>query len=221
VRVGVTATLTLERSINRYYDPATDQFLSVDPLVDQTGQPYEYVNDNPLNATDPLGVLACSGGHALHECFKVVPTLKVVVYAYPTPKSGITSTASSGGQPTTVQIDTQFTDAYGVTYDQEFVYHYTSASNAKSIMDGGFIVPKDEAGEIYVSPTLYPTATDAQNALSIPNVPEGYFQIPIARVSGLTEYTVAVPQYGFDGGGLEASTTEPIDADGLDFVPLE
>ena len=44
--------------VNRYYDPSTDQFLSVDPLVDQTGQPYVFVNDNPLNATDPLGLLS-------------------------------------------------------------------------------------------------------------------------------------------------------------------
>jgi RHS repeat-associated protein len=42
--------------INRYYDPATDQFLSVDPAVADTGQPYVYVNDNPLNAADPLGL---------------------------------------------------------------------------------------------------------------------------------------------------------------------
>jgi len=43
--------------INRYYDPTTDQFLSVDPLVDQTGQPYVFTNDNPLNSTDPLGLV--------------------------------------------------------------------------------------------------------------------------------------------------------------------
>jgi hypothetical protein len=34
----------------------TDQFLSIDPLVDQTGQPYVFTNDNPLNSTDPLGL---------------------------------------------------------------------------------------------------------------------------------------------------------------------
>jgi RHS repeat-associated protein len=42
--------------INRYYDPATDQFLSVDPLVIETGQPYAFTGDDPLNATDPLGL---------------------------------------------------------------------------------------------------------------------------------------------------------------------
>ena len=42
--------------VDRYYDPSTGQFLSVDPLVSQTGQPYAYTGDNPLNATDPLGL---------------------------------------------------------------------------------------------------------------------------------------------------------------------
>ena len=51
---------SLTFAINRYYDPATNQFLSVDPLVGETGQPYVYSNDNPLNEADPLGAYACS-----------------------------------------------------------------------------------------------------------------------------------------------------------------
>jgi RHS repeat-associated protein len=43
-------------SINRFYDPATNQFISVDPDVQQTDQPYAFVNGNPLNASDPLGL---------------------------------------------------------------------------------------------------------------------------------------------------------------------
>lgn len=42
--------------INRYYDPSADQFLSVDPDVATTGQPYAFTGDDPLNATDPLGL---------------------------------------------------------------------------------------------------------------------------------------------------------------------
>jgi RHS repeat-associated protein len=41
--------------INRYYDPSTDQFLSIDPDVATTDQPYAFTNDEPLNAEDPLG----------------------------------------------------------------------------------------------------------------------------------------------------------------------
>jgi RHS repeat-associated protein len=39
----------------RVYDPATAQFLTVDPLVGQTHAPYYYAGDNPLNEADPTG----------------------------------------------------------------------------------------------------------------------------------------------------------------------
>ncbi|WIX83970.1 RHS repeat-associated core domain-containing protein [Amycolatopsis carbonis] len=42
--------------VARYYDPSTAQFLTVDPLVDQTGTPYSYLGGNPLNGTDFSGL---------------------------------------------------------------------------------------------------------------------------------------------------------------------
>jgi RHS repeat-associated protein len=42
----------------RYYDPATQQFLSRDPLEGASGQPYAYAWGNPVNYTDPAGLLA-------------------------------------------------------------------------------------------------------------------------------------------------------------------
>ena len=42
--------------LHRYYKPATGQFLSVDPAIAQTLQPYAYANDNPVSATDPTGL---------------------------------------------------------------------------------------------------------------------------------------------------------------------
>jgi hypothetical protein len=47
---------TLERTINRYYDPSTDQFISIDPDIADTNQPYVFTNDDPLNGEDPLGL---------------------------------------------------------------------------------------------------------------------------------------------------------------------
>ena len=40
----------------RVYDPATAQFLSVDPMVGQTHAPYNYAEDSPLNEADPTGL---------------------------------------------------------------------------------------------------------------------------------------------------------------------
>jgi RHS repeat-associated protein len=41
--------------VGRYYDPATGRFLTVDPDVAETGEPYIYTGDDPVNGVDPMG----------------------------------------------------------------------------------------------------------------------------------------------------------------------
>jgi hypothetical protein len=54
----------------RYYDPATAQFLTRDPIESLTQAPYSYANDDPLDQVDPLGLcghwydVACQVGSA-------------------------------------------------------------------------------------------------------------------------------------------------------------
>lgn len=48
----------------RDYDPATGQFLTVDPAVDKTRQPYAYTGNNPVSRTDPTGLDAASDAQA-------------------------------------------------------------------------------------------------------------------------------------------------------------
>lgn len=43
----------------RYYEPASGQFLSRDPLSTSTREPYAYTVDNPLNSSDPTGLYDC------------------------------------------------------------------------------------------------------------------------------------------------------------------
>jgi hypothetical protein len=43
---------------NRYMDPQLGVFLSVDPLVAQTGEPYLYASGNPVTLSDPSGLCA-------------------------------------------------------------------------------------------------------------------------------------------------------------------
>jgi RHS repeat-associated protein len=42
---------------NRVYDPATAQFLTVDPAESISGAPYNYAGDNPINREDAVGLL--------------------------------------------------------------------------------------------------------------------------------------------------------------------
>jgi RHS repeat-associated protein len=46
----------------RTYDPATAQFLSVDPMASVTRAPYNYAGDNPVNSTDPRGLSSTAEG---------------------------------------------------------------------------------------------------------------------------------------------------------------
>ena len=57
--------------INRYYDPATGQFISVDPAITQTLQPYEYAGGNPVSNSDLNGLWIarqCWAGFWLKHC---------------------------------------------------------------------------------------------------------------------------------------------------------
>ena len=51
--------------IDRYYDPATGQFTSVDPDVSQTLQPYAYTAGNPVSQADPDGRATVNLGGAV------------------------------------------------------------------------------------------------------------------------------------------------------------
>jgi RHS repeat-associated protein len=46
--------------VYRYYDPQTGQFLTVDPLVDQTAAPYGYGGQDPINGYDLDGTVDTS-----------------------------------------------------------------------------------------------------------------------------------------------------------------
>jgi hypothetical protein len=66
--------------INRYYDPTTDQFLSIDPDVATTDQPYVFTNDDPLNAEDPLGLYKYTDRETIGNTKTVGSAKKVMSY---------------------------------------------------------------------------------------------------------------------------------------------
>lgn len=61
----------------RDYDPATAQFLSVDPAVDVTKQPYAYAGNNPISRTDPTG-LDYESADPLTELVNANPVLRLL-----------------------------------------------------------------------------------------------------------------------------------------------
>ncbi|MGH3157683.1 MAG: RHS repeat-associated core domain-containing protein [Streptosporangiaceae bacterium] len=69
--------------INRYYNPATGQFISVDPDLVQTQAAYAYAGANPVANTDPAGLKwesghcseqATPGGWRVHVCLSTICT---------------------------------------------------------------------------------------------------------------------------------------------------
>jgi hypothetical protein len=64
-------------AVDRYYDPATGQFLTVDPLVDQTDAPYEHCDQDPINCCGLDGTVAMPADWAwevsVPDWFLVIP----------------------------------------------------------------------------------------------------------------------------------------------------
>jgi RHS repeat-associated protein len=73
---GYTDATGLVYLINRYYDPGTGQFLSMDPLVDETDQAYGYTGGDPVDGTDLSGLYAASSsaGTCILKDFGACPT---------------------------------------------------------------------------------------------------------------------------------------------------
>jgi RHS repeat-associated protein len=53
---GYTDPTGLLYLLNRYYNPAIGQFVSVDPAITQTLQPYAYADGDPVSLADPTGL---------------------------------------------------------------------------------------------------------------------------------------------------------------------
>ena len=114
----------------RDYDPTTGQFLTVDPAVDTTRQPYAYATNSPLNHSDPLGLATiggCGGGEAgawLGGSIQLCPLL--------------TATDDRNGD---IQLGGTFTWGFGVFAPVDVGASVTEqVSNARTIeqLGGGF-----------------------------------------------------------------------------------
>jgi RHS repeat-associated protein len=70
--------------VHRYYTPSTGQFLSVDPKVATTHEPYEYAGDDPVNYVDPTGDSTCGAGTSAGKVVDTYTMLKETRQSYRT-----------------------------------------------------------------------------------------------------------------------------------------
>ena len=68
--------------VNRYYEPATGQFISIDPDAQATNTPYSYAGDDALNASDPNGLRTTVTRQQGMEAIKFAMTLLNVTPYY-------------------------------------------------------------------------------------------------------------------------------------------
>jgi len=82
----------LDYLVNRYYEPTTGGFITVDPALAKSDQPYSYANSNPANKTDPSGLFPWD------DIISVIPGLNDVVDIYETWNQFRVNCAPGAGQ---------------------------------------------------------------------------------------------------------------------------
>jgi RHS repeat-associated protein len=90
--------------VGRYYDPTTGQFISVDPDVAGTGEPYAFVQDDPVNGSDSNGLFisgpngqACFIGRGCNYLSQdAVNNAHAPVYGPPAPRPSVPAPAAPG-----------------------------------------------------------------------------------------------------------------------------
>lgn len=116
----------------RAYDPATAQFMSVDPMLASTNAPYNYAGDNPTSYVDPTGLEVgseCSG-----EGSEGDPT-----HPKPVSKSGSAAarTDHTAAVPRSVPKSTSSTDELNHTLNEwgnDAVVTYTNTNSIQEVM---------------------------------------------------------------------------------------
>lgn len=137
----------MDSVINRYYDPTTDQFLSVDPEVATTDQPYVFVNDDSLNSEDPLGMCGiCNFIEGVVSTAAPVPYLIFRVSKYVVENPMSTLGLGLDGGSLTLDITGAATDEPAVSLSGAMLgvagtkISYDECSSKNQIACGGAIV---------------------------------------------------------------------------------
>jgi len=138
--------------VNRYYDPATGQFISVDPALAQTNQPYGYAGDDPVNESDPTG---------LYNQLRVLASASA--FGYDIALNQVTTGRSRAVKPGMVRIQFEFTAVAARPVTQSIVAAIRDQTRGAGNGDATYAV--DEQPRAHPSVLAYPG--DLINALGV------------------------------------------------------
>lgn len=105
----------------------------------------------------------------------------------------------------------------GDTQRVDTVFHYTTEAGYEGITVSGAIRPSAD-GNVYVTPLLHLSGSDAQAKLALSMMPIGYFVIPKADVLPAGPPGHVQPWNGQPGGGIEIKVPHPVPIKNAVFV---
>jgi RHS repeat-associated protein len=108
---GYTDPTGLIYLINRYYDPVLGRFISVDPQLADTQQPYAYADDDPVNRSDPDGLATVNLGGVASWAFQNYNT-NMVVFSDNCTQFASSALHFGGGDPETINMAKPSDDHY-------------------------------------------------------------------------------------------------------------
>lgn len=179
--------------LNRYYDPSSNQFLSIDPEVATTGQPYTYTGDDPLNSTDPLGLKqrcrprTCSSPPKRHIGKPTVPDS--VLASHPHKTTTRTSTVSSSNNYNAAPKSLTSTPGFsqGVKADQQDLFNGIDCHGSDNGIGGnGCDVQATEYSES-ISTTTFAFSSQSKIVQRTENITVSFSLITTSFASGLPE----------------------------------
>jgi hypothetical protein len=144
----------MDYMVNRWYDPAVGEFVSVDPLVATTEQAYEYANGDPNIYIDPLGLSIWS---------TIAPFAGVVLGAVSDTIDVVSIVADSTGAGTIVGVPLGFVGglagAGAVAIDAKSCYSGNKVSCVGAGLGtlgalGGFLPEGEAPFALLVAPSL-------------------------------------------------------------------
>jgi beta-lactam-binding protein with PASTA domain len=205
------------------------------PVIDSTILPGTVrVTAPPVNSavslTSPLVIEVNPDYFIVPDCSNVSKSdclAQLAAFGYTGPVSIVAAADILGGTGPSSDIVVASSPGAGAAIDpatgitlnvspDRVLRHYTTSEAAAQILASGAIIPGG-SGLVYVTPDAYTDGATAQAGLSLETTPDGYFEILVSRITGLSPLSTVDPFYGQPGGGLEATTASSIDISGLAF----